>query len=243
LVDVETTDPLHHGAFGYTSIPFTCSEILHQASLEEILLSIEGENAGEVTTLYNMGAYPKSLEIFEGHFSEKRHLQTLVTIEMQLGGSAGSYDRFYALFDCPHQAELITTTFSGQPQGKPIDLNGDGLLELVTSGGHTWMCELGDLLEVITWESGKAKIIYEVHSYHDMDCGDTWAVQSREPGDTLGMEVRSLFSDDDQNGLFEILQIRETTVSGGGSTREEIGQMAEVMIDSVHLTWQGDGWR
>jgi hypothetical protein len=172
-------------------------------------------------------------KVINGHFTSSRELQMLVLIDVDLGSSWGTHDNLMMLFNCPQNPDLIDVALVCDPEGKPMDLTGDGLDELITSDFGVHMGECNEWYHIWSWKEGKAEIIFEANSLSHVGCGGGWSSDVLEPADTLACHYRHQLSDEDGDGKFEVLQIREISIQNGGTTESEIMEQMITTTDSV----------
>jgi len=169
----------------------------------------------------------------EDYFTNPKSKNRLVLIGGNAGMSAGSADNLLILFSC---SDTLNILWSGQigdfNQSDIIDVNGDGVKEIVYNSSMMWMGECNDSYNIFNFKDGKQNFIYGAHSNSVIDCGYDNLAEIYKPGDTLeNMFDCSLLKLN--NKKYEVRQIHTIKIHNGGLTDNEILKKIKVILDTT----------
>jgi hypothetical protein len=172
----------------------------------------------------------------ENYFTNSKTKTTLVLLGGNAGLSSGSADRLLMLFSCTDTLNLL---WSGQigpiTESDIIDVNGDGIVEIIYTSNDIWMGECGDQFYILNFKEGKQNTIFQALSMSLIDCGLDISEKNIVVGDTLENTFNcSLEKLNDRE--YSIKQIRTTKIHNGGNTEEEIIKKAITTIDTVNFS-------
>lgn len=167
-----------------------------------------------------------------GHFGDSAHCENLVLVNTSLFGvSVGSYNNLLVLLDANRRIRMIKVIGNLRPTEDVRDLNGDGLPEVCSASGYTWMGEYGEVFNVFTLKGGVPRELYMAHS-RTFDDDGRQANERYSKGDTFAVDVVPRLIDPDRDGRYEVRQVRSAFIYQGGRTEEEARQRAKVSRDS-----------
>ena len=151
----------------------------------------------------------------EDFFTNTETKNKLVLVGMDAGTSAGNTDYLLILFDALDSTKVL---WAGQEsnvfRSGIADLNGDGIKEILSITGATWMGLYVESCTVYNFKDGKKNILFETpeSAYY---FGDDFSIFQK--GDTI--EYSFVCSIDKNN---ELQQTHTVKIFNGGKTEKEV---------------------
>lgn len=213
---------------------FDCNSFIDKKVIFEIAKSIIEKKDNE--QIWNLSEIDTT-DFFttEDFFTNSKTKNRLVLIGGNAGLSSGTADNLLILFSCSDKLDII---WSGQVgdfnQTDIIDLNGDGIKEIICKSSMIWMGECNDNYNIFNFKEGKQNFVFTSHSTSVLDCGRDNIGELYKLGDTLEINLDcSLLKLNDKE--FNVRQIRTTKIHDGGQTDEEIMKKLKVSIDTTTI--------
>lgn len=171
----------------------------------------------------------------EDYFTNPKAKNRLVLIGGNAGLSSGTADNLLILFSC---SDTLRILWSGQVgdfnQSDIIDINGDGVKEIVCNSSMMWMGECNDNYNIFNLKDGIQNFVFTSHSNSVLDCGRDNIGVLYKLGDTLELNlVCSLIKLNHKE--FSVRQIKTTKIHNGGQTDEEIIKNLKVFVDTTTI--------
>lgn len=213
---------------------FDCNMLTDKKVIFEIAKSIIEKKDNE--QIWNISEIDTTdLFTTEDYFTNPKTKSRLVLIGGNAGMSSGTADNLLILFSCSDTLEIL---WSGQVgdfnQTDILDLNGDGIKEIVCNSSMIWMGECGDNYNIFNFKGGLQNFVFTSHSTSVLDCGRDNIGELYKPGDTLEINHGcSLIKLNDRE--FGVRQIRTTKIHNGGQTDEEIKKNLRVVVDTTTI--------
>lgn len=139
------------------------------------------------------------------------------------------------LFSCTDTLKLLWSGQSGPIDRTSImDLNGDGIMEIMCTSSMIWMGECADLFYIFNFKGGKQKLLFRKRSVSFIDCGMELSNTHFDAGDTLENTFNCSLEKLNDREYF-IKQIETTKIHNGGNTEEEIIKNAKTTTDTVNI--------
>ncbi len=171
----------------------------------------------------------------ENYFTDPNTKTTLVQLGGSAGSSSGTADHLLMLFSCTDTLKLLWSGQSGPiDQTNIMDLNGDGIMEIMCTSSMIWMGECADLFYIFNFKGGKQNILFRKRSVSFIDCGMELSNTHFDPGDTLENLFNCSLEKLNDREYF-IKQIQTTKIHNGGNTEEEIIKNAKTTSDTVNI--------
>lgn len=171
----------------------------------------------------------------ENYFTDPSTKTTLVQLGGSAGSSSGTADHLLMLFSCTDTLKLLWSGQSGPiDQTNIMDLNGDGIMEIVCTPRMIWMGECGDLFYIINFKDGKQNLLFRKRSVSFIDCGMELSNNTFDIGDTLENTFNCTLEKLNDREYF-IKQIQTTKIHNGGNTEEEIIKNVITSTDTVNI--------
>lgn len=115
-----------------------------------------------------------------------------------------------------------------------MDLNGDGIMEIMCTSSMIWMGECADLFYIFNFKGGKQNLLFRKRSVSFIDCGMELSITHFDAGDTLENTFNCSLEKLNDREYF-IKQIETTKIHNGGNTEEEIIKNAKTTTDTVNI--------
>lgn len=171
----------------------------------------------------------------ENYFTDPNTKTTLVQLGGSAGSSSGTADHLLMLFSCTDTLKLLWSGQSGPiDQTNIMDLNGDGIMEIMCTSSMIWMGECADLFYIFNFKGGKQNILFRKRSVSFIDCGMELSNTHFDAGDTLENTFNCSLEKLNDREYF-IKQIETTKIHNGGNTEEEIIKNAKTTTDTVNI--------
>ncbi len=213
---------------------FDCNSLTDKKVIFEIAKSIIEKKDNE--QIWNISEIDTT-DFFttEDYFTNSKTKNKLVLIGGNAGMSSGTADNLLILFSC---SDTLNILWSGQVgdfnQTDIIDLNGDGVKEMVCNSSMMWMGECNDNYNIFNFKDGIQNFVFTSHSTTVLDCGRDNLGELYKLGDTLETNLGcSLIKLNDKE--FSVRQIKTTKIHNGGQTDEEIMKNLKVIIDTTTI--------
>ena len=213
---------------------FDCNSLTDKKVIFEISKSIIEKKDNE--QIWNISEIDTT-DFFttEDYFTNPKTKNRLVLIGGNAGMSSGTADNLLILFSCSDSLNIL---WSGQVgdfyQTDILDLNGDGIKEIVCNSSMMWMGECNDNYNIFNFKDGRQNFVFTSHSTSVLDCGLDNIGKLYKLGDTLELNLDcSLIKLKDKE--FSVRQIKTTKIHNGGQTDEEIMKNLKVIIDTTTI--------
>ena len=213
-------------------LQFDCNSLTDKKVIYKIAKSIIDKHDND--QIWNLSEVDTS-DFFttEDFFTNSKTKNRLVLIGGNAGMSAGTADNLLILFSC---SDTLNILWSGQigdfNQSDIIDVNGDGVKEIVCNSSMMWMGECNDSYNIFNFKDGKQNFIFGVHSNSVIDCGYDNIAELYKQGDTLeNMFDCSLLKLKDKE--YGVRQIHTIKIHNGGQTDEEMLKKIKVIMDTT----------
>ena len=170
--------------------------------------------------------------VSEDYFINDTTKSRLVLLSGKAGLSAGSANHLLLFLSC---ADTLKVEWAGQFGGIRAsgirDLNGDGIMEIVSESGMTWMGECDEHYGIYNFRDGKQHVLFSALSTSFLNCGIENPAEQYKKGDTLETKFDcSIVMTRDKK--FMVQQIRTVKIHNGGHSNEEIIKNLKVSIDT-----------
>ena len=197
------------------------------------------DNNENIGNLY--GITTTSFFTTEDYFTNSETKNRLVLISGEAGTSSGTARNLLILFS---GIDTYNVIWSGQVsefiQDDIVDINGDGIKEIVMNSGWVWMGYIGEYYQIFNFKNGKKNDIFTVRSTSVLDCDyDGNDVFMNYPdlykqGDTLENKFDcSLIKLNDTE--YGVKQIHTVKIHNGGQTEQEILKKVKVFSDTTNI--------
>lgn len=213
---------------------FDCNSFINKKVIFEIAKSIIEKKDNE--QIWNISEIDTTdFFITEDYFTNSKTKNRLVHIGCNAGLSSGTADNLLILLSC---SDTLNILWSGQVgdfnQTNIIDLNGDGVKEIVCNSSMMWMGECNDNYNIFNFKDGKQNFIFTSHSTSVLDCGRNNLSELFKQGDTLEQKFDcSLLKLSDKE--YNVRQIQTTKIHNGGQTDDEIIKNLKVVVDTTNI--------
>lgn len=202
-------------------IPCTAPEINAMVEKGRAIIAKKGNK-----DIWNLRTLTGAVVIHEAAFSTKGKKEYLAVCEGKAGGSAGSANHLLMKIVCDEEAENgwdVAWSAQGSPIEKKniVDVNGDGISELILEGGSTWMGECSDYYQIISLSGNTKKTIYENYPFSRIGCGGLAEAMEFQKGDTLSAIYGVKFKDE------SLIETVEYQLYNGGHTDEDIDNQSQ----------------
>lgn len=192
---------------------------------------LEAGNNDQIWNLYEVD----TLDYFsmEGHFTSPKSISRIVFLGGKAGGSSGSSDNLLLLLSCSSPQKVIWAGQVGPISQENIqDLTNDGVLEISSNSGSTWMGECTDQYRVFNFYNQQLKEVYSHQSFSRVSCGrESYA--SMLEGDTLAVQFNTSFIK--KTSETQVQQIKTTSIYKGGESEEEVIKKMSVTCDTIYV--------
>jgi hypothetical protein len=173
--------------------------------------------------------------VLHGHFISADSVSTLVLVSGDSGPPCGTGCNMLLLYRCDSVAGLVLTENAGWFSEADVrDLDGDGVMEIIT--GYDWMNmgECASYFQVFNFKGGKSNLLFENSSYDYFGCGyGDENVKNYKKGDTIGLTLKTDLIDPDHDHIYEVNEYRDYKIFNGGKTEDEVLKKAEHTYDTV----------
>ncbi len=211
---------------------FDCSSLTDKQVIYTIAKSIIGKHDNK--EIWNLGEEVDTSDFFttEDYFTNPRTKNRLVLVGGNAGMSSGNADNLLILFSC---ADTLSILWSGQigdiDTSNIIDLNGDGIKEIICNSGRIWMGEYSENYTIFNFKGGEQNYLFKARSISFLDCGrDDFEIFT--PGDTVEHILEcTLVQLNDK--AYTVRQVQTTKIHNGGKTENEIIKNLKVFIDTI----------
>lgn len=166
----------------------------------------------------------------EDYFTNSTTKSRLVLTGGVAGMSSGSADNLLLLFDCSDTSRLIWSGQTGDfTQDDIIDLNNDGVKEIIGISEGMWMGECNESYYVFNFKGGKQNFLFNANSWSVIDCGYENLHELYTVGDTLDKTLQCML--EKQNATnYAVQQITTVKLHNGGANNEDV--LSKVIIAS-----------
>jgi len=164
---------------------FDCNRLTDKKVIYEIAKSIINSNNENIWNLHDID----TTDFFttEDYFTNSETKNRLVLIGGEAGTSAGTARNLLILFSCTDSLNVIwSEQVSKFTQDDIVDVNGDGIKEIVMNTGWAWMGEIGDYYEIFNFKDEKKNDIFTARSKSVIDGDEFFGYpEFYKRGDTL----------------------------------------------------------
>lgn len=169
----------------------------------------------------------------DDYFISATEKSKLVLIGGIAGGSAGSSDNLLMIVDC--YEDEINVRWAGQfgdiIKRGIVDVNKDGIKEIISNSFSVWMGECNDFNTVYNFSNLDDIISFRSHSYSFIECGAI-DLKNHSKGDTLQLDIKfDLITEEDRSFVEEHRTIK---IHNGGTTDEKILKNLLVKTDTIY---------
>lgn len=198
-----------------------CNTTVDKSEIIRVAMDLVNNNDGEIiwslTEIDTLG-----IVIYEDHFVSAECKNTLAIIDgYTMSMSSGNADKLLLLFSCDEMPKVLW--FEQGPEVSPddiVDLNGNGLKEIILKSQSLWMGNCNDAYEIISLSKGEKKTVYKANSYSRIDCGGLIEMLELNIGDTLS-NMNEFQLENEENG-YNLRVDNTIKIYNGGNTEDEI---------------------
>lgn len=211
---------------------YPCAALAHKDTLYAIGNRIL--EAGGQQHIWNLSELDSSHYFtLEDYFVSPDRKDRLVWIEGQAGASSGSARNLLLLLRCTDSLQVIGAAQVGDvDQANIKDLNGDGVKEIISESGYSWMGECGNSYQIINYKGGQRNELLHLQGMSILDCGADNLDSRASAGDTLETNIKvKLFQQ--ENGRYAVQQVRTVKIHQGGTNDADIKANLLVGVDST----------
>ncbi|HEU4718000.1 MAG TPA: hypothetical protein VFU15_09205 [Bacteroidia bacterium] len=190
-----------------------------------------------------MDSVAANVLIAEDHFTSLKNTEMLIEDDAYRGGSSGNCACFYVLVrkDSTGNAAIILSGTSGSFGRSAVkDITGDGIPEIVTECGITWMGDDNGYFTIFNFKNGKKNELFSDVSYARVNSGKSDHYDNLKKGDTISVEATDSILGFSGPGHGAVMSIRTIKTYNGGTSVDEIFRNAVLMRDT-ETTLLGDG--
>ena len=171
-----------------------------------------------------------------GYFVDTINKDRLILVGAEAGISAGNANNLLILFSC---ADTPTVLWAGQTgdvsQGMAeIDLDGDGIKELIENTHTMWMGECNDSYSIFNFKGGKRNFLHRSRSTSSINCGMNDLAKVFQKGDTLEHTYRYFPPPYIKHSVI-LRGIETVKIHNGGKTDEEIIRRLKVSTHTIEI--------
>lgn len=200
------------------------------------LTDIEAEANRHMNDFMFHSITTNGMERWEGHFTRKDEKQLLVSLPGSANGSSGNAQNMAMLLSCSDPTHAIWASQVGDLQ--VIDLNGDGLMEIVESVNIVWMGACNDFYEIYTFRNGKKETMISRESLSRVNCGGETDTPRFSKGDTVSNMYDCRLTHDPL-GNWQVMVIHEYAINKTNSkTEKEIVPKLTYQTDTNFVTFK-----
>lgn len=169
----------------------------------------------------------------EDFFTNSTTKSRLVLTGGVAGMSSGSADNLLLLFDCSDTSRVIWSGQMGDfTQDDIIDINNDGIKEIIGNSGMMWMGECNESYYIFNFKGGTKNYLFTANSRSVIDCGGDNVHDAYEIGDTLE-SIRNCSLQKQNDGRYSVVQLLTFKIHNGGKNDAEILNGLRVVSDTT----------
>lgn len=189
---------------------------------------------GENENIWNLHELDTSeFYAIDDYFISPDEKTKLVLIGGIAGGSSGSADNLLMIVKC--YDDEINILWAGQfgdiTENGIVDINNDGIKEVVSNSELVWMGECHEFNSVYNFTSEDDVVLFKSHSYSFIDCG-TIDLSSHTKGDTLELGVK--FELINRENRFFVEEYKTFKIHNGGKDDKAVLKNMIMTMDTVY---------
>lgn len=209
-------------------VHFSCNLLLDKQFIDSIARSVLDKGNEHI---WNLSAIDTSEYLStEDYFTNATTKNRLVFIGGEAGLSAGTAHNLLILFSC---LDSLSIVWAGQiGDFDMLDLNNDGIKDIVCNSGTTWMGECNDSYDIFNFKGSDRHMLYSARSTSVLDCGQDSLGDVYKKGDTLESKFDcSVVRPFGKHYLVQ--QIRTIKIHNGGETNRDITKNLLITKDTT----------
>lgn len=212
----------------------SCSKLSDKAFVMHMADSIL-KNAVNIETIWNLSELDSSIYfVVDDYFTNTQTKDRLIVIGGSAGISAGSADHLWLLVGCTGNTPVIWTGQMSEVTTKDIlDVDNDGIKEIINYTGSVWMGECHDYYEIMNFKGNKKNVLYSASSFSFVDCGWENFSESINTNDTVEVQYTNELIKIGNTHV--IRQTKSSKIYQGGDTDAEAIQKLKIVIDTATI--------
>ena len=212
---------------------FDCKSLTDKKAIYEIAKSIIIDRNNEnVCSIWEIDT--TDFFIIEDYFTNSETKNRLVFIGGTAGLASGTARNLLILFSCTDTLNVIWSGQVGQfSQTDIIDVDRDGIKEIIMNAGWAYMGEIGHCYEIFNFKDGKRNSVFRACSLSVIDEGAFFNhPEFYKRGDTLenNFDCSLIKLNDAEYG---VRQIRSVIIHNGGQTEQEVLKKMKRFSDTI----------
>lgn len=177
-------------------------------------------------------------QIFRNHFVSKDEISTVILVQESSAAYLLGQPYLLMLYECGKEVRLLHVENNmGFSENDIRDLDGDGVMEITSTGDFLNMGECSTNFEIFNFKGGEKNELFKSNGYSLVECGGDHDSDFKK-GDTLGREMKNELVKSENPLVYKVKVVRSYKICNGGKTSVEILKRAILVTDSILVPLQ-----